>query len=73
MIVTRIHAVMERTILAIGVEGMTCQSCVQLIESSLSNIPGIISAKVRFTYPPIYAFMADFAILYVQACYTCNV
>lgn len=32
---------------SLGVEGMTCGSCVQSIEQRLSSLPGVVDIKVR--------------------------
>lgn len=32
---------------SLGVEGMTCGSCVQSIEQRISSLPGVVDIKVR--------------------------
>ena len=39
-------AMEPRSSVVIDVQGMHCDSCIQLIESTLSDEPGIISIKV---------------------------
>ena len=40
----------SESIVLIDIEGMTCMSCVNNIESTVSTKPGIITIKVRLIY-----------------------
>lgn len=39
---------------SIGVEGMTCASCVQSIEQRIGSLPGVIHIKVNLVFVRIW-------------------
>lgn len=45
----------------IDVQGMHCESCIQLIETTLSDEPGVISIKVRLTATAAMSKLVKFA------------
>ncbi|MCS7050786.1 MAG: HAD-IC family P-type ATPase [Thermomicrobium sp.] len=37
----------ERVVVRLGIEGMTCASCVRRVERALTNVPGVVGASVN--------------------------